>query len=204
MKPARLQILEKLQKTTVRIPEMPGFESPVFHEQDGLPELVFQKNLEAVNGNVSIFQSEQELFRQLNRLIVAQKPAKTCCSDPEIQTKLQINGIPFSGGTELPDDIDISITGCEFLVAQTGSVLVSSAQKGGRKQFIYPPQHFVIASKKQLVNSLDETYSAISEKYGNNLPSQLLLITGPSRTADIEKTLTLGAHGPKGLHVFLY
>jgi len=204
MKPARQQILKKLQETTVRIPEMPDFESPLFHEQSGSPELIFKNNLEAVNGNVSILGSEDELYRKLKELLAARNPEKICCAEPEIQTKLQKNSALLSGCTEIPDDIEISITGCEFLVAQSGSVLVSSAQKGGRKQFIYPPQHFVIASKKQLVNSLGEAYSAISEKYGNHLPSQLLLITGPSRTADIEKTLTLGAHGPKGLHVFLY
>ncbi|MGM0621797.1 MAG: LutC/YkgG family protein [Bacteroidota bacterium] len=204
MKSARQEILEKLKKTTVRIPEMPDFESPVFHEQDGTPELVFKKNLMAVNGNVSIFESEQELFRQLKGVLATQNQEKICCAEPEIQTKLNKSGVQISGCSEIPDNIEISITGCEFLVAQTGSVLVSSAQKGGRKVFIFPPQHFVVASKKQIVNSLGEAYSAISEKYGNDLPSQLLLITGPSRTADIEKTLTLGAHGPKGLHVFLY
>jgi len=61
MKPARQQILKKLQETTVRIPEMPDFESPLFHEQSGSPELIFKNNLEAVNGNVSIFGSEDEL-----------------------------------------------------------------------------------------------------------------------------------------------
>ena len=43
----------------------------------------------------------------------------------------------------------------------------------------------------------------IREKYKTRLPSQITLITGPSRTADIEKTLVLGAHGPKELHVFI-
>jgi len=100
--------------------------------------------------------------------------------------------------------VEAGITGCEYLVAETGSILVSSAQQGGRRLFIYPPAHIVIASKKQVVLSLEDGYAALSEKYQNNLPSQILLITGPSRTADIEKTLILGAHGPKELHVFLY
>jgi len=204
MKPARQQILEKLKETNIRLPEIPDFESPVFYEQEESPEIVFKKNLEAVNGKVTIFKSEEQLLRKLKELTASHTQEKICCAEPEIQTKLKNSGVRFSGCPEIPGDIEISITGCEFLVAQTGSALVSSAQQGGRKLFIYPPQHLVIASKKQIVNTLDETYSAISEKYGNDLPSQLLLITGPSRTADIEKTLTLGAHGPKSLHVFLY
>ena len=55
-----------------------------------------------------------------------------------------------------------------------------------------------------MVDTLEDAYRAISEKYTENLPSQLLLITGPSRTADIEKTLTLGAHGPKELHILIH
>lgn len=204
MKPARKEILEKLKKTAARLPERPDFESPVFCEQEGPAEMVFKNNVEAVNGEVSIFATEKELFGQLRQLLAPLNPKKICCAEPEIQSKLKTNEIPFSRCSEIPGNIEVSITGCEFLVAQTGSVIVSSAQKGGRKLFIYPELHIVIASKNQLVNSLDQAYSSISEKYGNHLPSQLLLITGPSRTADIEKTLTLGAHGPKNLHIFLY
>ena len=69
--------------------------------------------------------------------------------------------------------------------------------------FVYPPVHIVIANKNQLVDYLEKAYSEIHEKYKNDLPSQITLITGPSRTADIEKTLVLGAHGPRELRVFM-
>ena len=69
--------------------------------------------------------------------------------------------------------------------------------------FVYPPVHIVIARKNQLVGYLEEAYSGIHEKYNDNFPSQIALITGPSRTADIEKTLVLGAHGPRELRVFI-
>jgi L-lactate dehydrogenase complex protein LldG len=105
--------------------------------------------------------------------------------------------------SELPKEVEVGITGCEFLIAHTGSALVSSAQKGGRQMFVYPPVHIIIASKNQLVDYLDKAYSGIRDKYKNDLPSQITLITGPSRTADIEKTLVLGAHGPRELRVFL-
>jgi|GEM_PF-5795563 len=91
MEPARQQILQKLQKTTVRIPEMPDFESPVFHEQTGLPELIFINNMEAVNGNVSIFETKEELYRKLKELLSSRNPERICCAEPEIQTKLQKN-----------------------------------------------------------------------------------------------------------------
>lgn len=69
---------------------------------------------------------------------------------------------------------------------------------------VYPPQHIVIARKDQLVDYLHTAYDKIREKFPDQLPSQITLITGPSRTADIEKTLVMGAHGPRELHVLLY
>ena len=69
--------------------------------------------------------------------------------------------------------------------------------------FVYPPVHIVIASISQLVYWLEDAYAGMIKKYGSDLPSHIVLITGPSRTADIEKTLVLGAHGPREIHVFL-
>ena len=82
--------------------------------------------------------------------------------------------------------------------------MVSAALQGGRQMSVYPPQHIVIAKKDQLVDYLHTAYDKIQEKYPDQLPSQITLITGPSRTADIEKTLVMGAHGPRELYVFLY
>jgi L-lactate dehydrogenase complex protein LldG len=61
----------------------------------------------------------------------------------------------------------------------------------------------VIAYTSQLVLDLKDGFKLLKEKYPENMPSMVSNITGPSRTADIEKTLVLGAHGPKELYVFL-
>jgi len=68
---------------------------------------------------------------------------------------------------------------------------------------IYPPIHIVFAKASQLVMDIRHGMTLVSEKYGAKMPSMLTTITGPSRTADIEKMLVLGAHGPKDLFVFL-
>ncbi|MFW5822436.1 MAG: LutC/YkgG family protein [Tangfeifania sp.] len=204
MKPARREILEKLRNSKVSVPEKPDFEGPVFYALAKSPVDAFKNNLEAVNGKVQICKNSEELAAKLKNLLNNFDPETICCTEPGVRKMLISGNIAFSNCTEIPENIEVGITGCEFLVAQTGSALVSSAQKGGRKMFIFPPIHVIIASKNQMVNSLEEAYRAISEKYAENLPSQLLLITGPSRTADIEKTLTLGAHGPKELHVLIH
>jgi L-lactate dehydrogenase complex protein LldG len=98
---------------------------------------------------------------------------------------------------------DVGITSCECLVAQTGSVLVSSLANGGRALSVLPPHHIVIATADQLLPDLSAALTAASEKYHGRFPSSLSFITGPSRTGDIERILVLGAHGPKKLTVFL-
>jgi len=97
----------------------------------------------------------------------------------------------------------VAITGCELLIARLGSIFVSSAQGSGRRAFVYPDIHIIIGFVNQLVPDLEDAFERLKLKYGTGLPSTLSLISGPSRTADIEKTLVLGAHGPREIHLFL-
>jgi L-lactate dehydrogenase complex protein LldG len=98
------------------------------------------------------------------------------------------------------ESANVSITLAEVLVAQTGSVLISSAC-GGRGASVATPIHIVLASVKQLVPDLEIALARAAGVVTRN--SYLCLITGSSRTADIEKILVMGAHGPKRLIVIL-
>lgn len=98
---------------------------------------------------------------------------------------------------------DVGVTLCEALIARTGSVLLSSKLASGRSLPIYPPVHVVVAFTDQLVGDLNAGLQLMKTKYEQRLPSMIYFATGPSRTADIEKTLVLGAHGPKEVFVFL-
>ena len=203
MSDARQEILNRLKNAVHIEPEKPDFDAPVYHSISKPLEIAFKENLEKVNGSVYIYPSEIELFENLKTFLSDFKQETICCKETEIQHQFRKFQIPFSECSRLPDSIEVGITGCEFLIAHTGSAMVSSAQKGGRQMFVYPPVHIIVASKNQVVDYLDKAYLGIQDKYKNNLPSQITLITGPSRTADIEKILILGAHGPKELHVFL-
>ncbi len=94
----------------------------------------------------------------------------------------------------------VAITSCICLISQTGSIMVSSISGRGRKVFVSPHTHIVYAGLRQMVPYITDGFD-LANKSGN--PSWIGLITGPSRTADIEKTLVLGAHGPKDLFVFI-
>ncbi len=99
---------------------------------------------------------------------------------------------------------DVGITACDALVAQTGTVLLTSASAGGRALSVLPPHHVVLARRAQLLPDLPSAFARIQEKYGTDYPSMISLITGPSRTGDIERILVLGAHGPKRLTVICW
>lgn len=81
--------------------------------------------------------------------------------------------------------------------------MVSSAQASGRRLIVYPDVHIVVAYASQIVLDLTEALNVVAERYKNNFPSLVSVISGPSRTADIEKTLVMGAHGPRELYLFL-
>jgi len=100
------------------------------------------------------------------------------------------------------ENAQASITLAEALVAQTGSILVSSAC-GGRSATVAAPVHVVVAWRSQLVPDLKTLFSRVSRDERIMKNSMLCLTTGSSRTGDIEKILVLGAHGPRRLVVVL-
>ena len=109
------------------------------------------------------------------------------------------------GGYE-KDDLeacDVGVTECEALIAQTGSILITSRSSGGRALSVLPPHHVLLARQDQLLPDLTAGYALLKRKYHGAYPSLISFITGPSRTGDIERILVLGAHGPRRLTVIL-
>jgi L-lactate dehydrogenase complex protein LldG len=105
-----------------------------------------------------------------------------------------INSVDFAGN-------EVGITEADYLIARTGSILIRTVSAGGRRLSVLPPTHIVIAHENQLIPSLDEAFKLL--KGDEDFWSYATIISGPSRTSDIEKQLVLGAHGPKRLIVIL-
>ena len=97
---------------------------------------------------------------------------------------------------------EATISGCELLIALTGSIVVSSSC-GGRGASIVAPCHIVVGKLDQLVPDLETGLARVTERGLCSKNSFVGLITGSSRTADIEKILVLGAHGPRRLVLVL-
>lgn len=118
---------------------------------------------------------------------------------------LDLPRVETDGGYALDalESCHAGLTECESLIAQTGSVLVSSTGSGGRALSVLPPHHVVLARRRQMVPDLSAALESAREKFKGNFPGFLSFITGSSRTGDIERILVLGAHGPKKLTILL-
>jgi L-lactate utilization protein LutC len=110
--------------------------------------------------------------------------------------------IRWSGEGPVGEATRATITLAELLVAATGSVFVSAAC-GGRGASVIAPVHIVVATLSQLATDLTVAFDRLTASRAIERNSMLSLITGPSRTGDIEKIIVRGAHGPQRLVVVL-
>jgi L-lactate dehydrogenase complex protein LldG len=94
---------------------------------------------------------------------------------------------------------DLGITGVDYLIAETGSLALFSRPEQPRSLSLLPPVHVAIAERSQLLPDLFDLFAITP----GELPSCLSLITGPSKTGDIELRLVTGVHGPGEIHVVL-
>jgi L-lactate dehydrogenase complex protein LldG len=97
---------------------------------------------------------------------------------------------------------DLGISGVDYLVAETGSVVLASRPDQPRSLSLLPPVHVAVAEHGQLLPDLFDLFGE-ARWPAEGLPSGLSLITGPSKTGDIELRLVTGVHGPGVLHVVL-
>jgi L-lactate dehydrogenase complex protein LldG len=147
--------------------------------------------------------NEADLAENLHILYENSGWKKVLCSDPKLQQvfrehKLQIAEPMDKGSSEA----QVCITGCEAIVGRTGTIIFSSRQFMGRTSPVYYPIHIVVAYAHQTVNDVNAGMELMKQKYGADLPSMINFNTGPSRTADIEKTLVVGVHGPAEVYCF--
>lgn len=199
-------ILKKIRKalsqsTPLPFPKSEGSESvyqPLMQEM----AVEFAEQFSKLQGRFVFCINEQELAFQLNSLIRKQDWTKIYCLEDRLISSVasQIDERLTKTGL---DSCEVAITSCEYLVARTGSIVLSAAQQSGRNTSVYAPIHICIATTSQLVYDIKDALNGVKEKYGDKLPSLITFATGPSRTADIEKTLVVGVHGPKEVYLFL-
>lgn len=164
-------------------------------QQDLIVE--FAEQFTALQGKFIFCLDERELVENFNKLCYQKQWTKIYCAEEKWKAIIQPNS--------LYNDIagcEAAVTSCEFLIARTGSIVLSSVHQG-RTPSVYAPVHVCIAKTSQLVYDVKDGLIGLKEKYRQFLPSLITFATGPSRTADIEKTLVVGVHGPKEVYCFV-
>jgi L-lactate utilization protein LutC len=231
MSNAREQILQNLRKGAAPASSqesqlLPAFNDAIifrnYEPARQQPLQWFTEKIAALKGEFYLSQNETAAAKTLRELLVSsvslqdensspkQSAARhrhplldrICAADEWLASNVQIiDGRPIAS----PDfaQFAVGITAVDFLVARTGSIILSAATAGGRRLSVLPPFHVAIATTDQLVISLDEAMATYQQRKEFNRSSYATIITGPSRTSDIEKILVLGAHGPKRLAVIL-
>lgn len=204
---SREKVLKKIRKalTTKSTQEIGDVDkdSEIFTSSEEPLEIQFAQNFSALNGKFIFCENEAEFIENFEFFIKDNNWKNVFCLEQSIKDILNKGNIKFSDKEEDFMSTDIGVTLCECLIARTGSILITSKQASGRRLPIYSNYHIVIAFTSQLVSNIKDGLKFIRDKYGSAVPSMITAISGPSKTADIEKTLVQGAHGPKEVFVFL-
>jgi len=198
LKKIRKALLEKRDNPYPNLEDLPHYPVP-----EDIPEVLFAEEFTAASGQFVFCEDEIQFIDNLLQLAEERKWHKIYCWEPALQEILKNYDYPFFETDKDFDQAEVGFTLCEALVARNGSIMLSNAGMAGRRLSIYPPVHIVLAYTSQIVLDLKDGFKLLKTRYGNQLPSMVTTVTGPSRTADIEKTLVKGAHGPKELFVFL-
>jgi L-lactate utilization protein LutC len=94
-----------------------------------------------------------------------------------------------------------AFTLADGIILETGTLILSGRRTGARRAAYLAESHFALTSEEAIYETLADFIAATKDNWREHAGPALTLITGPSRTADIEKTLVMGAHGPRELHV---
>lgn len=197
--PAKENILKRIRQALSNPVPLPFAQSEgtssVFPPASDDLGILFAQEFTALQGKFAFCIGEEDMRKQVQQLIAEKEWTRIYCDTEPWKDS-------FSNTISLAT-CDASITGCEFLVARTGTMVMSAAQQSGRTVSVYAPVHICIAYTSQLVYDIKDALQSVKDKYNGNIPSLVTFATGPSRTADIEKTLVTGVHGPKEVYCFL-
>lgn len=169
----------------------------IFNQTESYLPLYFSQSFTKIGGQLIHCSNPLEAYQKLLALTQLKKWSAISYAEPEIADFLKRYEADFSYFT--PNiEAPASLTRVRHLIARTGSICIDSSRQG-RRASIYPSAHICIAYAEEIVFDIADALSALPAP----LPSLLCLISGVSRTADIEKTLVTGVHGPKELYLFL-
>ncbi|HRH01435.1 MAG TPA: LUD domain-containing protein [Bacteroidia bacterium] len=176
------------------------FESPIYAKNPETLEINFAQNFTEAGGKFVFCLDYNECIDNLLYLAKENNWDKLFCLEEPLKELLDIANLAHSEDLE---GVNASITTCEFLIAQTGGVVVSSKLTSGRVTPFLFPVHLVLAFTSQLVEETKDAFKNLKLKFPNQLPSMLSIICGPGRTMAIDTMPLQVGIGPTEIYVFL-
>ena len=173
---------------------------------------IFSENLKAVGGHSTVARHEDEVVAAVTSIIsdlqkTPLRARRIALSDaPAVDRFARQMAVDVDDITESPSaaelfDYDVGISTAQAAIAETGTLLLKSESERHRLVSLVPPVHIAIVDAADICLTLGEALAAVGR--GSELSPTITLITGPSRTADIELTLAIGVHGPQELYVIV-
>ena len=174
----------------------------------GLPDRIglFRDALEKLGGSVHEAASPEEARAYVGRLVDGRSAV---ASESPVLARCGIRELPgvstgYTDARRLKEACaaaDVGITGADYALADTGTLVMLSSPEEARLVSLLPPIHLAVVPRERLLTGLDELFTLLPDPA--SVTSSMVLITGPSRTADIEQILVRGVHGPGETHVVL-
>jgi L-lactate utilization protein LutC len=174
----------------------------------GPPVERFRKALEAVSGDCLVVRNELEAAEAVQQIIEQKQMRRIAVSDVPLvqrvmqQTKHNAELVQNAVALDL-FACDAGITSAQWAIAETGTLVLESEAERHRLSSLVPPVHIAIIEAARIRQTLSEVLHTLSQKGRDGLSPTVTLITGPSRTSDIELTLAIGVHGPGELYVVI-
>lgn len=178
-------------------------------ESNAMPELIrpainsdhmvqFREKLELGGGSLNQVKDYSAAASLITDFLIEKKLPMRLRLAPALKQMQWVDQIEVSYGKSDGDDL-VSVTPAFCAIAETGSVILLSGPDSPTTLNFLPDYHFVIVETSQLVAHIEDGWAKLRQH--NNIPRTINMITGPSKTADVEQTLQIGAHGPRQLRV---
>lgn len=204
------QILAQVRNATIEKPEAMfkdiDLQSETWNpikEEDGTA-ITFVQKFKNMGGIFVYLETEAEFGECMRQLAPQNGWEPLWCMQPAMQEMLERYGLYYTVEPERREGRKLTtITNCQCLVAQTGSIILCDGDTMSRKAYTESDVLLVVARTEQILGSLKEALKGVKEHAISDETSQIVIITGPTKTYDIEQNMVSSVHGPRQIAVFL-
>lgn len=173
----------------------------------------FRDELKKLGGNVNLYATMEELQQGLLDLLTQLSPSavgtwgEPFLAEYGLEKVLESYSLvtwnPESGASLIGRTaaLDVGITGCDYAVADTGSLVLLATKEQGRSMSLLPAIHIALVKESRIKTRVGEVFAELEQRHPDKVqqPSSINFISGPSRSSDIENDLSIGVHGPAAI-----